>query len=297
MDLPVSISQDSGKEAGSDPPQLSEVIAQTTPYNRHSQILASVTLLKRIGRDPKMWDDGMSVEIAHSEKRICWTRMQAEAGEELARIVRRKDLERRAGDGLFFWGVGNAPSRAIPALARAAATIDVLFSVMKSKPKVQDVAPSHVLAWRSYVDVDGIVQPIPRNVLVTSRAGNRDYHFALMCHSDAPLDVSDEGHFDPAAYRNYGAGGAVGPSQVTALLERCAPDRFPGYRVAMRARLTGGLWVKLIDPVEVMGAARAALDEEPVDENAWLELVCYVQSHSRPVALARHSKQASLFAI
>jgi hypothetical protein len=223
--------------------------------------------------------------------------MQAEAGEELVRIVRRKDLERRAGDGLFFWGVGNAPSRAIPALARAGDPIDVLFSVMKSKPKARDVAPARVLAWRSYVAGDGVIRPLPRNVLVTSRASGRDHHYALMCRSESALDVSDEGPFDPSAYRNFGAGGVVGSSQVTALLERCAPDGFSDYRIAMRARLTGGLWVKLIDPAEVTGIARTALEGVPADEDAWLELVGSVRSHSRLAVQVRQSAQESLFAV
>ena len=49
---------------------------------------------------------------------LCWTRMQVEAGQALESIIARKEIERRAGGGLFFWGVGNAPSTAINALAR-----------------------------------------------------------------------------------------------------------------------------------------------------------------------------------
>lgn len=148
---------------------------------------------------------------------ICWTRMQAEAGEQLTRIMRRKELERRSGNGVFFWGVGSAPSRAIPALVRTAAAIDVLFSVMKSKVKVKvkDAAPAKVVAWRSYVDADGIIRPIPGHVLVTSRAGSRGYHYALICRSDTPLakaprpllQVDGQALFDqlaqPAYHRCY----------------------------------------------------------------------------------------------
>jgi hypothetical protein len=238
----------------------------------------------------------MSAMIGQLGERVCWTRMHAEAGEQLARIMRRKDLERRSGGGLFFWGVGNAPSRAIPGLARAAASIDVLFSVMKSKPKSKDAAPSRVLAWRSYIDLDGVVRPLPRHVLVTSRAGSRDCHYALVCRSDRSLGVADEGPFDPSAFRNLGAGGAVGASQVTALLERCAPDGSADYRVAMRARLTGGLWVKLVDPVELTSVARAALEEGPADEDAWLEMVDYVRSDCRS-ASGTTLQQQSLFVI
>lgn len=222
--------------------------------------------------------------------------MQAEAGEQLAKIMRRKELERQLGDGLFFWGVGNAPSRAIPSLARTAAAIDVLFSVMKSKPKAQDVAPARLLAWRSFIDAEGVVRPIPSNVLVTSRAGSRDYHFALVCRSDNPLAVADEGPFDPTAYRNFGAGKSIGNSQVTALLERCAPEGASDYRVAMRARLTGGLWVKLVEPVEISEATRLRLEEEPADEKSWLDLVTYIRSRGKPRA-TKSPSQPSLFLV
>ena len=226
---------------------------------------------------------------------ICWTRMQAEAGEQLARIMRRKELERRSGDGIFFWGVGSAPSRAIPKLVRTATAIDVLFSVMKSKPKAKDAAPAKVVAWRSYVDIDGVVRPIPDHVLVTSRASSRGYHYALICRSDTPLGVSDEGPFDPAAFRNVGAGGAVGASQVTALLERRANDGVSDYRVAMRARLTDGFWVKLIDPIDLDDTDREALEADPVDEDEWLALVTGIRSKGGRAA--RSSSQPTLFSV
>ena len=238
----------------------------------------------------------MSATVGHVGEHVCWTRMQAESGEGLARILRRKDLERRAGVGLFFWGIGNAPSRAIPALVRTAATVHVLFSVMKSRPKAHDVAPSRVLAWQSYVNADGIVRPLPVHVLVTSRAGSRNCHYALVCHSEAPLDMADEGPFDPAAFRNYGGGGAVGTSQVTALLERRAADERSDYRVAMRARLVEGFWVKLVDPVEVPLSARTALDRGIEDEESWLELVGAIRRAGRRLP-SRRPPQPSLFAV
>lgn len=229
-------------------------------------------------------------------ERVCWTRMQAESGEGLARIVWRKELERRTGSGLFFWGVGNAPARIIPALVRSSSDIDVLFSVMKSRPKAHDIAPSRVIAWQSYVDVEGIVRPLPSHVLVTSRAGSRNCHYALVCHSETPLRLATNGiSFDPAAFRNCGAGGAVGSSQVTALLERFGPDGPSDYRIAMRARLTGGFWVKLIDPVEVSASIRAELDGGVDDEETWLDIVEAIRvSEARPAMMR---SQPSLFAI
>ena len=228
---------------------------------------------------------------------VCWTRMQAEAGEGLALILRRKDLERRVGNGLFFWGVGNAPSRAIPALAKAETAIDVIFSVMKSKPKAIDVAPGAIVAWRSYVDAEGSIRPIPANVLVTSRASKRNCHYALMCRSDTPLSVADEGPFDPMAYRNFGAGRGVGASQVTALLERCAPDGASEYRIAMKASLTGGLWVKLIDSVVLGKEMQQAIGSDPGDERDWLRTVRLVRSTQQSDRPLTAAYQPNLFSV
>src|SRR5205807_8143218 len=83
---------------------------------------------------------------------VCWTRMQAESGQDIQTIIARKELERRAGDGLFFWGIGNAPSRAIRSHAAGGEDIDVVFSLMKIRPKARDISPAGILAWRTYFD-------------------------------------------------------------------------------------------------------------------------------------------------
>ena len=43
-----------------------------------------------------------------------WSKMQAEAGQGLAAIVARKEAERAAVDGIFWWGIGNSLGRAMP---------------------------------------------------------------------------------------------------------------------------------------------------------------------------------------
>lgn len=239
----------------------------------------------------------MSVFGSWGCEQVCWTRMQAESGQALSRIVLRKDTERRAGDGLFFWGVGNAPARAIAALARTDTAIGVVFSVMKSRPKPQDVSPARVVAWNRFIDQFGVVRSLPEHILVTSRAGRRDCHYALMCRSDYGLEVGDEGPFDPAAYRNFGAGKPVGASQTTALLERHGPDGASDYRVAMRAELTGAMWTKLVDPVEVPTGLRQAIDDAPADEAAWLELVRQIRRPRRPAPPPSEGDQRLLFAL
>jgi 4-aminobutyrate aminotransferase-like enzyme len=47
---------------------------------------------------------------------FCWTKMGTEAGQTLGTILRRKELERQAGSGIFAWGIGNSLG-ASPALA------------------------------------------------------------------------------------------------------------------------------------------------------------------------------------
>lgn len=180
--------------------------------------------------------------------------MQAQAGQDLRTIVARKEIERRAGEGLFLWGIGNAPARQIGYLARMAMHVDVVFSVMKTKPKLADRYPRELWVWRGYVDIYGNTQPLPRHVLVMS--GNRGkvsphrVHYALVCEKDGPLTLKCIRPFDLTAYRNVGGTGApVAASQVTALLRRVAGEKLDGsYNIDMRARLAENYWVKLADP-------------------------------------------------
>ena len=151
---------------------------------------------------------------------VCWSRMQTEAGQRLESIVDRKELERRAGKGVFLWGVGNAPPLIAGTLARAGLPIRVIFSIMKSRPKLVDVRPSKVVVWRRYIDASGVERDLPPHTLVTSRAetdtGPKRAHYALMCYSQDPLELRVGGAtFDSTAFRNAGGTGApVGNSQV-----------------------------------------------------------------------------------
>ena len=42
-----------------------------------------------------------------------WTKMGVESGEDLAKIIRRKESERIAGRGIFWWGIGNSLGAAV----------------------------------------------------------------------------------------------------------------------------------------------------------------------------------------
>ncbi|CAM3345951.1 hypothetical protein [Asticcacaulis taihuensis] len=209
---------------------------------------------------------------------VCWSRMQAEAGQALEEIVRRKELERQSGNGVFFWGVGNPPAKITSALAKVHHPVAVVFSIMKSKPKAGDVSPSRIVMWQTYIDRDGLKREMPDHVLVTSRGdttkGAKRSHYALICYSAAPLAIERGCPFDPGAYRNTGEmGKPIGASQVTALLQPIREEsRSSSYEVNLRATLHDSYWVRLEDPVDVNAAAmtKALKSTDRID---WLDSV------------------------
>ena len=209
---------------------------------------------------------------------ICWSRMQAESGQGLEQIVARKEREREAGEGLFFWGVGNAPSTVTRALAKTETSIPVIFSTMKSRPKKVDTNPSAISVWETYFDYNGIERPLPRHALITSKAytasGPKKRHYALMCLSKKPLKLSTGVGFDPSAYRNCGANeGKIGPSQVTALVKKKFPFGTSQYEENLSAQLTGSYWVKLGRPTQLSNKMRDTIEEGPVNHQRWVDFV------------------------
>ena len=206
---------------------------------------------------------------------VCWSRMQAEAGQSLDAIVARKERERRCGEGHFLWGVGNAPPAGMKALARMGREVPVIFSIMKTRPKAIDASPARTVIWRRYVDSDGFEHPLPEHALVLSRgdcdSGAKKVHYALMCWSDTPLHLEHGTWFDHRAYRNVSKKRApVGKSQVTALLEPVAePSERADYEINLRALLSESYWIRLTDALELSREKLAALHrftDVPIDE-------------------------------
>lgn len=218
------------------------------------------------------------------EEFICWSRMQAEAGQLLEAIVERKERERQAGGGSFLWGVGNAPAHITNVLARTGIPVRVVFSIMKTRPKSVDLSPSRVVIWRRYIDAQGVERPLPPYALVTSRGdsanGAKRSHHALMCRSDKPLMIERGEKFDPAAFRNAGGTGAqVGFSQVTALLRRVQDDQQDtDYEANLTAWLAESYWVRLTDPAQLDSERLQVISEmakQPVAE--WCRLVSHLR--------------------
>jgi hypothetical protein len=187
---------------------------------------------------------------------FCWTRFGAEAGETFEEILARKDAERRAGGGVFYWGIGSAVGRSLRELVTRVDAPEVLFSPIASNPRACDVNPSHVVRWTEGRGLDGEPVLLPSHASVTSRWDpDRPEigRFALVCRSDVPLRLCDHGELRFGALRNLLSGAPVGASQVTAVVRQELSQPLSGrpYRVALRASLVWPYLVRLGAPKSV----------------------------------------------
>lgn len=182
---------------------------------------------------------------------FCWTRFGTEAGESIGAILERKEQERCANDGTFFWGIGNSVAPGLAALLKRCENPEVLFSPIKGRPRPVDVAPATTISWRAGQTLDGRDFEIPTSARVTSRdSGRRLGHYALVCSSSRPLAMTDLGLLDFLGLRNLLSGNPLGASQVTAIVKReeSQPASDMQYAVAFRATLVWPYFVRLTQP-------------------------------------------------
>lgn len=221
---------------------------------------------------------------------FCWTKIGVESGERLSSILLRKEWEREAGAGLFFWGIGNALGTSVRALASRSEHPEVLFSEIRSKPRSVDSSPTGVLVWQSFIDQNGDEIALPQDVWVTSRdpGSRRTPHYALVCRSAAPLTRSnDYGSLVFEALRNVGTGRKLGHSQVTAVVERDSTHQAHGvgreYKVVLRCSLVSPHYVRLASPLplskDILNAQAKAIALG--DQSSWLNWVRQTRSDMR----------------
>ncbi len=185
---------------------------------------------------------------------FCWTRFGTEAGEAITEILRRKEAERRANDGTFFWGIGNSVAPGIAQLVRKRPEPEVLFSPIKGRPRAADAEPEAVVRWRSAETVRGDLFQIPDVVRITSRmATGKRRHYALVCSAEQPLEFANHGQLAFGALQNLVSGRSVGPSQVTAVVRLLRGALVEGavYAIALRVRLVYPYFVRLLDPERI----------------------------------------------
>ncbi|WP_258725771.1 hypothetical protein [Cellulomonas sp. NS3] len=209
----------------------------------------------------------MAVEDIAPPSCFCWTKFGTEAGDTIDVIRARKESERQAGGGLFYWGIGNSIAPSIQALVETASNPEVLFTPMLSKPAVGDVAPERVVSWRSGLGIDGRPYSL-RSGVVTSKASaasSPKRHYALVCYSVDPLDVDGfPVNFAAESVVNLRSGAPVGSSQVTSVVRYVddAPAARRRYTVAFRATLVAPYFVTLLDAGTAVQGTKVSADYE-----------------------------------
>lgn len=189
---------------------------------------------------------------------FCWTRMGAESGESLGDIVARKEAERVACGGVFYWGIGSSVGPALSALLCETDNPEILFSPIKSPARLVDASPSHVARWSAGRGLFGNELTLPPTARVTSRwdpARPQAPRYALVCASESPLVLSNRGEICTAELRNLRSGAPIGASQVTAVVRHHGTPTEGGsrssYPVTLRASLVWPFLIRLADPAPV----------------------------------------------
>jgi len=191
---------------------------------------------------------------SHQVQTFVWTKMGVESGEGLAQIIQRKETERAAGRGIFWWGIGSSLGPAVRECAQQqGGALPVLFSAMLGRAKHVDSNPGSVWKWTAWENFDGRTYDVPRHVTVISRgAETKDRHYALVCFSEEPLGLRKGGkRFNPNLCRTL-SGKIPGQSQVTALLQGEVGGHPDGpYEICFRAKLIEPWAVKLVRPIPI----------------------------------------------
>lgn len=235
---------------------------------------------------------------------FCWTKIGAEAGEDVATIRLRKEWERRLGEGRFFWGVGQSLGDT-PSYADTGHTgLRILFSPILGKAKSIDRAPQGILLWNAWIDSAGNAQPLPDYCFITSRSflpsGKvKERHYALVCMSDRELGEETGCWISPCRLRNVATNSSLGASQVTAVVRVAdSPSGDEGvrrYPISFVADLQPPYVLRLAQPtmlsasdiVQIRAVCAAG------EMAGWRALVLRLRSRSTP--LPAPSQQAFEF--
>lgn len=183
-----------------------------------------------------------------------WGEVNFDAGESPEHLVVRKEAERIAGGGEFWWGVDAPLGITVEVKAeRNGSTLPALFSRSRKIDKQQS---SQVRVWDTW---RSLLHPrhhgrIPGHILVTSGhdLGKRQTRYALTCHSDVKLTLGAIGFCDLAQCRSVKDGGRVARLRGAHLLvkhkplvSRHGPSSESVHSIAFKAILVGHGFVLL----------------------------------------------------
>ena len=225
---------------------------------------------------------------------ICWTRAGSAAGETLEDIMGRKECERKALSGTFFWQVGNHPPvNEIRTLWKKRSSIQLIISKQKTKAQRKHESPDEAIVWRSYFNCcSGRMEPLPDGALVTS-GGLNCPSYALVCKSKKSLkeqwEKEKKGDFDPCLLNKN-----IPAQRITALFEKDSqyldnpkkPKWMCGYKEDIKGMLSQeyGYWICLQDP-KALDIGEWELRKEEIKElegnyqhEKWLKLVRDIRS-------------------
>lgn len=238
---------------------------------------------------------------------FCWTKMGSEAGQSLEMILRRKELERQAGNGIFAWGIGNSLGLS-PTLAKKEIpgdAVDILFSPMKSSPKAIDVAPPVLALWLAYHSKEGLLD-LPEHMLITSRGGNasgveKRAHYALFCEKHEEIRIEEEqGVIDSRFTRNLISLNPIGASQVTAMVrydKNMSNNLLENlYPISFRAKMFQEGFVRLGLAIPLTGSLLSTYEAlcKSMNVDEWLNGVIELKCQARK-SINQVEKQQRLF--
>ncbi len=183
-----------------------------------------------------------------------WSEIGFDAGETPEHVIVRKEAERIAGAGEFWWVVGSPLGITVEAKAEQnGGTLPVLFSKSRSTEQRESRQVRIWDTWRSLLHPQKHGR-IPDHVIVTSGhdLGKKLARYALICRSDAKLSLRAVGFCDLAQCRSLKSAGRVKSLRGTHVLRKGEPlisrqgtNSESVYSVVLRATLVGHSYVLL----------------------------------------------------
>ena len=284
-----------GRELKLTPHQRQEAIARREAGKRCRRLIAATTSAIPPSRglpDARLRllvdDETFLMATAHRAHQVpptapfVWSEIGPDAGETPEHIIIRKEAERVAGAGEFWWGLGASLGVSVEVMAqRNGGTLPALFSKSKGIETQQNSEVRIWNAWRSVLHPDQQGR-IPGHIIVTSGHDpkKRQTRFALICRSAVELALGTVGFCELDQCRTVRGGrqrvdALRGAQLLTKREPLISPHGSPSqsvYRIAFKATLVGHCYVQLENSRALTQAElNNLLQFQPGDD--WLSLV------------------------